>query len=253
MTSPPSHRPLPDDPSVAALDATSRAKIAAAWRARARNELSTSTAFASMTRALVGLGAPYALVRSAAVAVADEVRHAEICVHVADVYAGEAIAPRASPVTPESAAPPGDTEDLTAVLFVVAQSCINEGVACAYLQQCLSEATGVLARAAVRDILEDEIEHARFGWTFLASPVLRPAWRAAIADALPSLCQRIVDGWVDPGAGELSGVPAGHGAISVTAIADVVRSALRDLVLPGFVHVGIDVRRAERWLDRRLA
>jgi hypothetical protein len=248
---PPTHRPLPDDPGVGALDAQTRARVARAWRARARNELSTSTVFASITRALVGLDAPHPIIRSAARAVADEVRHAEICVHVAGAYAGDAVVPEAGTVAIETTPASGDASDLAAVLFVVLQSCINEGVACAYLQACLSEATGLLARAAVRDILEDEIEHARFGWAFLSSPVVRPAWRDAIAEALPTLCNRVVDCWLDPGAGELVEIPVGHGAIDASALPGVVGSALRDLVLPGFAHVGIDVRRAERWLAAR--
>jgi hypothetical protein len=251
MMEPPAHRPLPEDPAIEALDAGARARIARAWAARARNELSTSTVFASISRALVGLGAPHAIVRAAATAVADEVRHAEICVHVARAYAGEPVFVAPAAVVEEPAPAAGDAADLTAALFVVMQSCINEGVACAYLQQCLAEATGVLARAAVRDILEDEIRHARFGWTLLASPLIRPSWHAAIATSLPTLCERVAEVWVAPGDGELVGVPKGHGAIEAGELAGVVHGAFCDLVLPGFAHLGLDVRSARRWLDQR--
>jgi hypothetical protein len=239
-----SHRPLPDDPAVGALDADTRARVAASWRGRARNELSTSTVFATLTRTLVGLGAPHAIVRQAALAVADEVRHAEICLHVARAY--DAACPPVEP-SPVVEAPPltGRADhQLAGVLYVVMQSCINEGVATVYLQRSLEEAAYPLARAAVRDILEDEIHHARFGWSLLAGDFARPDWRAGVGAALPSLLARVADAWIGLYDAELAPVPAGHGTIGADAMRDVVRDAFEELILPGFDRVGIDTRAA---------
>ncbi len=103
-------------------------------------------------------------------------------------------------------------------------------------------------RAAVREVLEDEIRHARIGWAYLGSrdttseerrlvsawllPLLRAQWtrwRAQIA-TLPDF--------------EL---PA-HGCPSPVAIERASLSSIRDLVLPGFARAGVDISEAQDWL-----
>jgi hypothetical protein len=248
---PPTHRPLPDDPAIGALSDEVRLAVATAWRRRARNELSTSTVFATLTRSLVGLSAPRAVVRQAAEAVADEVRHAEICDHVATAYWPAAPAPEPSPVAAPLGREGGEESALASLLYVIMQSCINEGVACAYLQRGMAEATFELPRAAVRDILEDEIHHARFGWSLLTSDVMRPSWRPEVAGALPTLLGRIAEAWTQV-EGRPSTSPAGHGNVLPEDMPEVLGSAYTDLILPGFDHVGIDTRAARTWLAERI-
>ena len=244
----PTHRPLPDDPGIASLDEAVRSSVAAAWRSRASNELTTSTVFATLTRCLVGLQAPHEIVRQAAVAVADEVRHAEICVHVARAYWPQCPPPDPGSVVDEPAH--GGDAELAAVLFTVMQSCVNEGVASVYLERCLAESRYVLARAAVRDILEDEIHHARFGWSLLSSDIMRTSWRVAVGEALPALLQRVSDAWMAHEASGLPEVPRGHGTIEKGAMPEVLRSAYEDLVLPGFERVGVNADRGRAWAAR---
>jgi hypothetical protein len=241
----PTHLPLPEDAQVGTLDEETRSLVAAGWRLRARNELSTSTVFASITRSLVGLRAPHAVVLQAAKAVADEVRHAEICAQVARTYE-----PDGAPVAPSPVvdAPPIDgreEHELAGFLYAVMQSCINEGVATVYLQRSLAEAQYALVRAAVRDILQDEIHHARLGWALLASEAMRAAWRPAVAEALPNLLERVAVVWI--AARDLPEIPAGHGSVRCSEMPDVVRSAYDELVLPGFDVVGIDSRSGRAW------
>jgi hypothetical protein len=116
---------------------------------------------------------PHAIVWQAATAAADEVRHAEICVHVACAYRPDCPSPEPSPVAEALPLVNGSEPELAAFLYVITHSCINEGVANVYLQRCLDEATFALARAAVRDIFADEIHHARFGWSLLTSDIMR--------------------------------------------------------------------------------
>ena len=243
-----SHRPLPDDPGLAALSETDRIAVAGAWRGRARNELTTSSVFASLTRALIAFRAPREVVRQAANAVPDEVRHAEICMHVARAYWPDC--PDAEP-SQVVEAPFEIRLDVSTVLYVVMQSCINEGAAAAYLQRALDEAEHPLARAALRDILTDEVHHARFGWTFLAGQAIDPEWRRPIAEAVPTLLQRVTDAWMEQLAS--GDVPRGHGAISADHGKDVLRDAYDALILPGFDAVGIDSAPGRKWLARRWA
>jgi hypothetical protein len=243
------HRPLPEDPGLCALAAAERAAVAEVWRQRARNELSTSAVFAGLTRSLVAVGAPHAIVRQAARAVDDEVRHAQICVHVALAYDPACAAP--SPSVVSDAPRFTGSDEVDANLFVVMQSCVNEGVAAAYLQRCLDEATSVLARAAVRDILADEIHHARFGWTWLATTGM-PQMRATIAEALPTLLRLVADAWLTDGDSPRPQTPRGHGIVDTVAVAQVVREAYDALILPGFDAAGIDSRPARAWVHRSL-
>jgi hypothetical protein len=246
MKAPPTHRALPEDAALVGLPDEVRAGVAATWRSRARNELSTSTVFASLTRSLVRIGAPHAIVRQAAVAVADEVRHAEICEYVAEAYWPHGRGPERSPVVAEPLLAHGEVHEVEAAAYLIMQSCLNEGIACVYLQQCLSEARFELARAAVRDILEDEIEHARMGWSFLASSAMPSSWRSGVAGALPDLLERVARAWTaHDSAAPVS--PMGHGNLAASAMPGVVRSACEDLILPGFDHVGIDTRPARAW------
>jgi hypothetical protein len=249
MTSGKSHRPLPDDPSLAQVPEVDRRAVAASWRGRATNELTTSTVFANLARDLVAFQAPLEIVRQAAAAVADEVRHAEICMHVARAYSQDCAPPEPSRVV-EPARFNGDP-GLGTLIFAVMQSCINEGVATVYLQRCLDEAEHPLARAAVRDILEDEIQHARFGWSLLATPRVRPAWRVDLAEALPTLLALVADAWIAQSEEEPLPVPRGHGAIAPADLASAVKEALDELVVPGFARAGIDVSRARAWLAVR--
>jgi hypothetical protein len=243
----PSHRSLPDDAALHTLDAAARTAVALAWRRRARNELSTSTAFADLTRALVAIDAPRDVVLGIAQAVGDEARHAEICVHVARMYWPECPPPDPSPVA--QALVPGEGPFATQ-LYVVSQSCVNEGVATAYLQRCLAAATSPLARAAVRDIFEDEISHARVGWTLLGSGAVTAEGRAALGAALPSVLNRVAEAWTAEDDG-LPEAPAGHGTIATCEMAGVVKEAFEDLILPGFDRVGVDTRAARSWWAAR--
>lgn len=248
MTSAFSHRPLPDDPALASVPEAERRAVAQVWCRRLTNELSTSTVFASLSRALVAFRAPHEIVRQAASAVADEVRHAEICLHVARAYWAECPDPEPSSVVEFAfeAEPHFGT-----LLYVVMQSCVNEGVATVYLQRCLDEADHPLARAAVRDILSDEIHHARFGWTLLSSASVGPELRGRVAAALPSLLERVADAWMQQLA-DAAEVPRGHGAIGLVEGRKVVHDAYDALILPGFEVVGIDPGAGRRWVEERL-
>jgi len=226
--------------------------VAEGWRRRARNELSTSTSFASLTRALVGLGAPHEIILPCAQAVADEVRHAEICIRVARAYWPEVGRPDASTVTEVPALEA--TGGTGAIYFAVQQSCVNEGIATVYLQRCIEDANRPLVRAALRDILQDEIHHARFGWSLLASNVATAALRGALAEALPVILERVAIAWIAGDGDEplVPGSPAscGHGLIAQATLGPVVREAFEELVIPGFDIVGVETKAAREWAER---
>jgi hypothetical protein len=230
---------LPDDDTIAALTSDERRVLAERWASRAANEQRTSTTFAELRRGLVLLGAPDDLVGRAERAVEDEVRHAAICRHVASRYAGSPIAE--SPV--ESTAPPrfaGASEREARVLHVVLHACLNEGFAVAYLGACLSAATAPLAHAAVRELIRDEVQHARLGWAFLVwAP---PADRALVQEALPALVSHAESLWLDA-TGYPETLPPGHGCLDLSELRALVARARAELIVPGFRHLGFSTTR----------
>jgi hypothetical protein len=235
------------DSSIDALGFDERALLRRRWLDRSRNELGTSTTFAELYRGLVALGAPFELLHSAAQAVEDELRHAEICHAVAERYAGQALVRSPATVT---ASPrfSGCSERESRVLHVVLHACLSEGVAAAYLGACLDAAQSKVARVAVQSLLKDEIHHARLGWAFLAT--VKPNDRALVTAALPELLQELVRLWLgDESYPEQ--LPAGHGCLSFADLRSVVADAVRDLILPGFEHASIPTVDARALFEER--
>ena len=224
---------LPEaDSALEALGSEQRAALAQRWQERAHNELSTSTTFAELYRGLVALEAPPKLLRIAAYAVGDELRHAEICHAVAERYAGHSLlrAPARVTLSPRFA---GCSEREARVLHVVLHACLNEGVAAAYLGTCFEQATSRVAHSALQALLKDEIHHARLGWAFLASASAGD--RALVAAALPELLNEVARLWLNPPNFPTQLAP-GHGCLTFAALQRVFADAIRNLLLPGFEH-----------------
>jgi hypothetical protein len=246
-------RPLPDrDPTIDALAPAARAVLAEVWTRRAASELGAGAAFAVVERELIELGAEPPVLALVRKAVEDEPRHSELCRRLAEAYAG---APVPAPDSPGDVEIPryGDDPVLRRHLHVVAMCCINETIACAFVEACLADAEGPLVLAIHREHLGDEVHHARIGWAHLASPVVDAAVRAAIGRWLPRLLDANVRHWerriaLLPEAG----VP-GHALPPVRTLIAAARTAVETLVLPGFDHVGIDTAAARTWFASHVA
>jgi hypothetical protein len=235
----PNFAALPSDDSIASLAGGERRILAERWASRAHNELRTSTTFSELRRGLVLLGAPDELVGRAERAIEDEVYHAAICRHVASRYRGSPIAEApCEPTEPPRFA--GASEREARILHVVLHACLNEGFAVAYLGACLSAATAPLARAAVRELMRDEVDHARLGWAFLAW--LSPADRGLVEEALPVLVFHAESLWLDV-TGYPESLPPGHGCLDLAELRALVARARAELIVPGFSHLGFSTAR----------
>jgi hypothetical protein len=215
------------DPALDALDARQRAGAAAAWCYRAGAEHAASLAFRRIADELAEDGCPRELVAMARRAEADERYHAELCAFVAERYLGHAAAPE----------PPRDyalefascDAKVGRVLRVTLVAAVGESLSTAYLLACLRAAEGTLARAALRELCQDEVAHARIGWARLAT--LPHALRARVADELQALIASAVGSWDH----EVTGLPCppGHGALDLGATRRVLQQALDEVVIPG--------------------
>jgi hypothetical protein len=234
------------DPAIERLPGEVRAAIAAHWRRRTKSELQVGRAVAAMVPLLRDSGAPRVVVEMLARSSEEEERHASLCADLAHAYGG---APFAVPDVREVALPRFDVGDdaLELALLVSGMCCVNETIATAWIGAALEAATAPIAIEANRAHVRDEIDHARLGWAYVASTSRDT--RDALASCLPRLLAANIPGWERGAAGlPEEGIPA-HGHLDAASLRGVVHAAVRDLVIPGFAHVGVDTTSAVAWLQ----
>jgi hypothetical protein len=236
------------DDGIAALDPPSRAIVAATSARRAALELEGAAAFTAVTQALLDLRADARIVDLSAHAIAEEIRHSAIYADLARAYGGAEPEPlRAAPI--EIPSFPGLSSRHQNILRVVGMCSINETMACSFLELCLAGASSAIVRAGIREILGDEIRHARIGWAYLGSPDVGDEERRLVTTWLLPLLGTQWTRWQ----AQIETLPASdlspHGCPAPAAIARAAAASLRELVLPGFARAGIDVAAARRWVD----
>lgn len=242
-------KPLPaSDASIEALSPTSREEVARHWLARSASERRVGEAFAVVRDALIAAGADDELVALAERAIDDEHRHTELARLVASRFAGREL-PEPEPLALVVPAHPSAGEALRHVLHVVGQCALNETFATAVLEAALRETTGPVAHAALRELLSDEVDHARLGWGYLAS--VHPDVRAAVVPHLVEMVRANLHAWRTTDR-ELPSDPAlvAQGALSAELIEGALQTALRTLVLPGFAHLGMTSEALEAYVAR---
>ena len=230
---------LPDDATIDLLPAPARQAIAGHWLHRASAELGVAVAFEAFRPRLRDVGAAAVVLALADKAIDDERRHGELCARLAARYLGETAV-----IVPEARAGAlpdfGTGDEPTEVaLLALGMCCINESVASEWIRSCWQVATSPAAVAANKVHLQDEIDHARLGWAHLASDAVGPALKRTLATWAPRLVRVNVAEWKKRDAYlPPEGIPA-HGHLSAVEQEEVVDAAVRDVVLPGLVHVGV--------------
>jgi hypothetical protein len=221
------------------LSADDRALVAATSERRAELELRGAAAFTVVTGELVALGAETGIVDLSARAIAEEIRHSQIYLELAERQRGERVPePRIAPI--EVPDYPDVDDEVRHVLSVVGMCSVNETMACGFLEACLEGATDPHVCAAIREILEDEVRHARIGWALLGSRRITSAHKRSVSQHLASMISAQLAGWRAQMATLPAGEVASHGCPSAAAIERAAMSTLREVVLPGFAHVGVD-------------
>lgn len=227
------------------VGAAERSQLAALWQSRATSESTVRVVFDQLVDELTATGAHADVIALARHAADDEDRHATICATLAAAYRGGGVDLVGEP----TARLPDFTPDrkLRAALHAITLCCISESLACAFIDACIDACAAADLRTIHKRHLADEVRHARIGWAHIAS--LSAADRAALEPFLEEILRAQLVGWeariaMLPEAG----VP-GHGYPPRGVLVDVIRSAVRDLVLPGFEHVGIAAVAARYWFE----
>lgn len=232
------HLELPHDPTIERLSAETRRAIGGHWIHRASAELSVAVAFEALLPRLRDVGAADVVLALAAKAIDDEQRHGELCVRLAERYLGTQVE---TPAPRDGTLPEFGTRDepMEVALITLGMCCINESIASEWIRSCWNAATAPTAIAANRHHLRDEIDHARLGWAHLGSAAISAPLRQTLRSWAPKLLAVNVAQWKKPDAHlPPEGIPA-HGHLASAENDEVIDAAVRDVVVPGFAHVGL--------------
>jgi hypothetical protein len=224
-----------------------RALAAAAWRFRWQVELEAETRFGRLAVRLEALGLAPHLVALARRAADDERRHAGHCARLAASF-GQPV-PAQAPPPPPAVAPDGLAEEDALTYELTAACCVTESESVAVLTSLLPAARDPALHAALRELAEDEVAHARLGWAHLAVAAARGR-TAFLGPHLPAMLRGTIDDDLfqpveaareDPALLALGVLPhASKRALFV--------QTLEEVVFPGLAGAGVDVTAGRAWL-----
>lgn len=130
------------------------------------------------------------------------------------------------------------------VLFhVVEMCCMSETLTGVYFTEMLARTTDAVAREAIESLLEDEIDHGRVGWAYLAARS-RDGALGGLSEALPPIFKRTFQAVLAPpgiAAHEDDARLEACGYLGARAAAEVYRRTLRDVILPGLEQLGVEL------------
>src|SRR5690606_15690674 len=232
-----------------ALSVDARARAAQIWRTRQRFELLAAARFASLAARLAAAGAPGAVVALATRAVEDEKRHAQRCAELASHFGGPCPTALALPHAPRLG--PKATPKVTLLYELVAMSWITETLSTTLLGALVEHAEESTARTVMREILRDEVRHARIGWAYL-SQVVPDGAHGLVAAYLPAMIAATVSEELFDERDEPPEVQTliGVGQLPRAMRRNLFVATLGEVVFPGLARFGIDPSAGERWLSQ---
>ena len=235
------------------LSDQARATVGATWLERMKQEHLAVGAFSLLVHELCEDGADPAVLDLVSRAANDEVRHAETCRRMAVLLLGPRAVPSRFRGVPRVPAHPDQTSGTRALLHAVEMCCLSETTTGVYFAEMVQRATHPVARAVLESLLEDEIDHGRAGWAYLASRAAEGRI-AGLAEALPELVLRVFT----PTLGRAAGDPEpddpakeAFGYLGRDTGGRVLRRALFDVILPGFEHLKVDTSRVREVVRER--
>lgn len=239
-------RPALADGALPDLEDAERAEAVRTWRGRMVNEHVSAQVWAGLLPQLLAAAVPPGALVSVADAIADELRHAELCAGVVLALGGEPIArlPAIVPV-PRHA----DVAPLEAALRnVISVGCLSETIAVSVIRAEHAEIEAGPFGAILASILADEVQHARVGWSLLGvvAPLLDPAARARIDAWLVDALAHLV-AWEIPKLPVVSGrrpALAQAGVCDGLAARTLFSDTVGQVIVPGLEKAGLAGRAA---------
>jgi hypothetical protein len=234
--------------STPAQRAITRRLAASVWRFRYSAELDAAARFERLAGELEAVDAVPPVVAMAREAAADELKHARMCAGLVQWLGGTPPTARLS----HSARPPSPAGlgARDGVLYeVVAMSCLTETLSAALIGEMVLQAKDAHVRKVMRDILRDEVSHARLGWAHLAAEVRRGS-TDFLGAFLPAMMAGTVDEELFSVGEEHAAAPevAGLGALTRADRRRIFEETMERVTFPGLERFGVDTRSAREWL-----
>jgi hypothetical protein len=233
--------PIPwEQSTVNELSLAERTRLAETWSRRSAAEYLAVSTFAVLAIDLVAAGAPADVLSLCMRAGIDEVRHAELCLRMIEIYGGKRVMP-----PPGMSSLPDDPERPKlhqALANTMLVSCVSETYATTVLTATRDLTTDPVAHAVLTSIYSDEVMHARLGWSYLRYGIERGgAGAIEAAAAMVPVALRGVANVVERErpVGEVTEAVRGHGLMTPAEERVIYSSCVREVLVPGFEALGI--------------
>lgn len=228
-------------------------RVAACWDGRAKQEHLAVGAFALLAFEVAEIGTERVILDLLTRAANDEVRHSDICLRVAAALSGRPVEPVRWAGVPRLRMHSEQTTEQRATLHVVEMCCLSETFTGVFFAEMFARTSHPEASRIVSSLLEDEVDHGKVGWAFLAdrARVSSTEW---LALELPALLDRVMDSALAPAKSRPEAddpTRERFGYLGTTTVAALYTKTIADVILPGFDHVGVDSRHAREHARRR--
>ncbi len=229
-----------DSLDASTLPAEGRSVVGGTWKSRAHQEHLAVGAFALLAYELAADGCEPVVLDLVTRAANDELRHTDVCRRVAIALLGKDAVPERWRGVPKVPGHIGLEPETRVLLHVVEMCCLSETITGVYFTEMLGRTTDPVVRTAIESLLEDEIDHGRVGWAYLATRA-RAGRIAGLAEALPALLDRTVGRTLrDLARAEDDDASwSAFGWLGRSSGTATVQRALRDVILPGFETLGV--------------
>jgi len=231
--------------SASSLTAPERARLAATWMRRAEAEYLAVSTFSVLAIDLVAAMAPADVLSLCLRAGIDEVRHAELCVRMAEIYSGErSLPPPGMSALPDDPERPKLHQALANTMLV---SCVSETYATTVLSATRDLTEDPTAQAVLTAIYSDEVMHARLGWSYLRHAI--GVGGQGVIDAAAQMLPRALRGVAnvverERPVGEVTEAVRRHGLMTPAEERVIFSTCVRDVLVPGFQALAIPVGNA---------
>jgi len=235
---------------VLTLSEQERGVVAAMWAFRARSENLAAARFVRIAERLDGLGGPESLRELARRSITDERRHRERCAGLAERFGHAPLAAELVEQPSPEVAPRSLPARRRLTYELVAFCCLTESINAALLTRSYAEAREHDSRAAIREILADEVQHARLGWAYLSLERDRE-WLAAwfpmmLAATVP---EELRDPRIQP---EPSPALRAHGVFARRELRSILIETVSGVIEPGLELLGVDAGPIRTWIDEHV-
>lgn len=222
--------------------------VAAMWAFRARSENQAAARFARIADRLDALEAPAPLRELARRSIDDERRHRDRCAALAERFGHASLAAELIEAPAPEVAPKDLPHARRVAYELVAFCCLTESINVALLTRSFATTTEPDSRAAMREILADEVGHARLGWAYLAYENDR-AWLSEhfsrmLAATVP---EELGDPRIQPAP---SPALRAHGVFSRAELREILIECVDGVITPGLSLLGVDADPIRTWMSR---